>query len=665
MIDESLLKSNFLGRDGFRWWIGQIPPLGAHGDQVNGGGWGNRYRVRIMGYHPYNTVELPDEDLPYAQCLIPTTAGSGAANVATDVKLQPGDVVFGFFLDGDNAQIPVIMGCFGRTSQVPSGEYAGPFQAFTGYTDKIKRPNGTLADDQSNESNARSQKSPRHVSPQQAKAIGDNEVSYFSAIGDVVQLASTGGGGSSIDKISTEVSNFIKKAQNLISVVGSGADYAKKILNREIDRITNKISSIMSGMVNGVVNDLYNKLQPILTKGLELLYRKVYAIVYAATLNGVAAHLAGVAAQRAMIAPVKFLQDQVPCVANKIVEGISSTVKSILTSVVDNVTNFVSCVGEQFVGSLVNDVISRVSSGLSSAIGGVQKILQFFGGFSVGNVVRSGISGLAGLANVGNCNRTFSKFSGVDQWIIGSGPKNKPPTPLEDILKVANEANALAQSAFSSSNDIDKLLNSFSIFGGTPTASGKCDPRPPSRCSAPVINIFGGSGSGASAVPIFGSIVGQNETRTGSIIGVKVTNRGSGYTFPPFVEIIDNCSQGYGAVAKSIINDKGEVEAIYIVSEGENYPINEIQPQYVSDVIILDPGEGYTKGDTAFDNFGNNYELDIFGGAIIGVRPLNRNEITDFPDITIRGTGTGALLRPNLDTEFSGEVKQVIDCITK
>jgi hypothetical protein len=39
--------------------------------------------------------------------LIPTTSGSGAANVCTGVALQPGDVVFGFFLDGDNAQIPV------------------------------------------------------------------------------------------------------------------------------------------------------------------------------------------------------------------------------------------------------------------------------------------------------------------------------------------------------------------------------------------------------------------------------------------------------------------------------------------------------------------------------------------------------------------------------
>ena len=124
MIDESLLKSNFIGRDGFRWWIGQIPPAPYHRQGAEG--WGNRYRVRIMGYHPFYESELKNDELPWAQVMIPTTAGSGAANQSTDVALQPSDVVFGFFLDGDNAQLPVIMGTFGRTNDVTSKDYKGP-----------------------------------------------------------------------------------------------------------------------------------------------------------------------------------------------------------------------------------------------------------------------------------------------------------------------------------------------------------------------------------------------------------------------------------------------------------------------------------------------------------------------------------------------------------
>ena len=128
MIEESFIKSNFIGRDGFRWWIGQIAPEKSQGDQINGSGWGNRYKVRIMGYHPYKESELKSEDLPWAQVLLPTTAGSGAANLAMSVRLSPGDSVFGFFLDGDNAQIPVISGVFGRTNKVSENDFQQPFK---------------------------------------------------------------------------------------------------------------------------------------------------------------------------------------------------------------------------------------------------------------------------------------------------------------------------------------------------------------------------------------------------------------------------------------------------------------------------------------------------------------------------------------------------------
>ena len=27
MDDSNNIKTNFLGKDGFRWWIGQVPPI--------------------------------------------------------------------------------------------------------------------------------------------------------------------------------------------------------------------------------------------------------------------------------------------------------------------------------------------------------------------------------------------------------------------------------------------------------------------------------------------------------------------------------------------------------------------------------------------------------------------------------------------------------------
>ena len=436
MIQESLLKTNFLGRDGFRWWIGQIPPEGAHGGQINGAGWGNRFKVRIMGYHPYDITELPDEDLPWAQCLLPTTSGTGAGNNSTSVKISPGDVVFGFFLDTDNAQTPVILGCFGRTSQVLTSDSPGPFQPFTGYTGKVKKPNGTLKPDQSNEQNAESQKSPRHVSPEQAKNIADDEISYFSAIGDKIQLANTVSN-TTVNKISTEVNNLLNK-------IKAPAIFTN--IKNEINRVTDKIQAITNGLVGNMVNKLFKKMAPLLNQGLKLLYQQVYNLVLAATQNPAIAHAAGVAAQTVMVPPVKKLQETIPCVSGAIINGLGSVVKELLNSMIDNVQNFVSCAANQFTGALVNDIIGKISSGLSSAIGGVQKILQFFPSFGVDNFLRSSSDAIKGLVGLFDCNQSKGKANGiVDQWVIGSGPSNVPAPDFKKILDNANISKGIGQ----------------------------------------------------------------------------------------------------------------------------------------------------------------------------------------------------------------------------
>jgi len=692
MIDESLLKSNFIGRDGFRWWIGQIPPESSHGGQINGAGWGNRFKVRIMGYHPYNTVELSNEDLPWAQCLLPTTSGTGAGNNSTSVKVSPGDTVFGFFLDGDNAQIPVIMGCFGRTSQVPSGDYAGPFQPFTGYTGKVKKPNGTLKPDQSLEQNAESGKSPRSVSPQQAEAIADDEISSFSAIGDKILLGNTVNN-TIIGKISTEVGNLLNK-------IKAPAIFTN--IANEITRVTDKIQAITNGLVGNMVNGLYKGMIPILNSGLQLLYNSVYSIVLAATQNPAEAHLAGVAAQTAMVNPIKAVEQAMPCVAGAIISGLGSLIEEILNSVVDNVQNFVSCAANQFTGVLVNDIIGKISSGLSASLGGIQAILEFIPSFSVDGFLRNSIDSIKGLVGLFDCNQSKGKSNGiVDEWIIGCGPTNAPTPNFDEILENANVTNAIAtagdilggiQGAVGAVTDIvGGVAGAFSAINNIPNQIGGCYTGPPLFCSAPVATIFGGGGTGATAIPLIGAISGS----TGSIIGAKVTDGGSGYRFPPFVEIRDNCNQGYGVVARATINDAGEVDSIYIVSEGENYPTGDLYDNSVSTtantvinsstenqtqslvarnysvnkIIIQNPGQNYISGDTATDQFANEYSIEIFEGSITKIQPINTIVIVnDLPIITIESdTGSGAILRPILDTpsaDFQGEVKQVIDCVT-
>ena len=690
MIEASLLKSNFLGRDGFRWWIGQVPPESAHGNQINKGGWGNRFKVRIMGYHPYDITELPDEDLPWAQVLISTTAGSGAGNNATTVKIAPGDVVFGFFLDGDNAQIPVIMGVFGRTKQVLTSKNAGPFQPFTGYTSKIKNDGKAVKTDQTNEQDADSQKSPRNVSPAQAKVIGSDEISYFSGIGEVIQLAD-GSNNTVISKISTEISNLLNKIKNASAIFLN--------LANEVRFVVQKIQAISNQLVGNMVTAFYKKLAPIINKGLKLLYRQVYNLILAATKIPALAHKAGVAAQNAMVIPVQNIQKIVGSLTGSIVGSLGGTISGLLNAVVDNQTRFVTCASTQFTGALVNDVINKASQGMSSVLGGIGSILKFFPSFSVSGILRTSSDAIKGLVGVLDSNQTKGKAQGmVKQWVIGSGAKNAAAYNFNDILASANfmdaaskategigvannaidaasgligavnSATGVANAVASTAKDVVGPFRELAALSKTPgnkSPSGSCYAGPPVSCGPPVVNIFGGGGLGGAALPIFGSVVGEVGSKTGSIIGVQLTNPGYGYQFPPYVEIVDECGQGYGAVARAVLNDDGTIKYIYIVSEGENYPINEEIPYFIDDVVVEESGNDYTENDTVTDENGNEFAFELYNGSITKITPIN-NSVSDLPVLTVNSsTGSGAVLRPILTTtQRIGTPTKSIDCVS-
>ncbi len=357
-MEDSLLKSNFIGRDGFRWWIGQIPPIDAWENQANGGGWGNRYKVRIMGYHPYSTAELPDDDLPWAGVLLPPGTGTGSGNVSKTVKFNPGDVVVGFFLDGDDGQIPMIMGSFGNSVYAAKNGEQIPFGSFTGRTKYMPKASASvLKATETNDANAKSQQSPQNLSPADAQSKANN-ANYSAASGAVIPLP-TGTADSknesptqkALKKIRTAIEGFVSFLKNLRTAFNDKIDQAKQWIKQEIDTRAQQITEQISGMVAGMVNSGMKKLIKVLQKGLQMLYADVFAKVLAATGNPAAAHLAGVAAQVAMAKPVKAIQDIITCVVNQVVGKMTGFVADILKSVADNVLNFVQCVGDQVIGS--------------------------------------------------------------------------------------------------------------------------------------------------------------------------------------------------------------------------------------------------------------------------------------------------------------------------
>jgi hypothetical protein len=499
-----------------------------------------------------------------------------------------------------------------------------------------------------------------------------------------------------MEKIATELENAIKYLQDLKSFPNLAQEWIDTKVDELCEEISKKIQGITTEIVSGVVNGTYEKLEPALQQGVA----QVYDAAAAAVPNSKSgAHLAGVEAQKAAIEPVKQLQKLIPCLISSIIKSLGSLISDMVCALLKNVANFVSCVIDQFLGGLLNGIIDLIIAGMSTVLGALSLLLSF-SNFNLGNTIRELAEGLLGIPLSLNCGEEETD-PGVEKWTIGSGPTQSLPFDINNILSLANNAKSLVDTVtenplsplesiigpldFLSPNisvpDFNSVLSN--CFGGVPTV-----------CNPPSINIFGGGGIGASALPIFGSISGG----TGSIIGAILTSGGSGYTYPPFVSITDNCRKGYGAVAESVI-ENGKVVAIIINSDGEGYTLGN-QPRVgdvgigtdtgdvgigndtggagsgvtltdqqnitISEVLIINPGYNYQPEDIITDNFGNTYNAVINNGSISSITPINITDITDLPILrVVSKTGSGAKLKPvfGFRTSFQGEIKQVIDCV--
>ena len=123
-MNESLLKSNILGRDGFVWWIGRVASQtvwkNANTLHAVNKSKQQRVKVRIIGYHPWEETEMPENDLPWAEVMQDPQVGSGQGGIGETMSLQGGETAVGFFLDGEEAQQPVIFGLLNRNQEVMS-----------------------------------------------------------------------------------------------------------------------------------------------------------------------------------------------------------------------------------------------------------------------------------------------------------------------------------------------------------------------------------------------------------------------------------------------------------------------------------------------------------------------------------------------------------------
>lgn len=229
-------RTDYLGRDGYTWWVGEVENIKDPSEL-------GRVQVRILGWYTGHkakqayTKEMPTKVLPWAQVLLPTDHAQ-TKSAGTTCGLQPGAWVMGFFLDGDEAQLPIVMGAF-RGFQVKEDPKKKTTAADGSVAEELKTETPQKKDLAGNERNDGNPFPKKQTStPTQPGAPGGEE-----ARGAISAAEETLPGNS----VTNPTKPPVEKQSIADGVAGAGGEGFQIDLERQLTELGNMAATLASG----------------------------------------------------------------------------------------------------------------------------------------------------------------------------------------------------------------------------------------------------------------------------------------------------------------------------------------------------------------------------------------------------------------------------------
>tara|TARA_Y100000287_G_scaffold131076_1_gene106219 strand:+ start:1857 stop:5312 length:3456 start_codon:yes stop_codon:yes gene_type:complete len=552
MIEQGLFKNHFVGRDGFQWWIGQVPDSDSWSanlpDKTVAGnsdpdykGYSERYKVRIMGYHTANKEELPDDDLPWATLMYPVTAGGGSAGHSQTSNIVQGTFVYGFFLDGEDGQQPVIMGCIGYNDyqSVMKNVPDVGFVPFRGVKPDV--PVGAAI---------------RPLS----KATETTGTVTTTVDGQQVKTAAAVNGNEMLSPeapITTESESTNDAAKEKTEVLAQPKTCEKLPVGRIQQSIRNLIYDVeqaKKGLYNfekGAIQELADKEQWINEKiefyaeqiagGLKSIYTEIEKFVEDKVNEALkfAYDIAFPNERAAVKSTSKTILDTISCFFRKLIGQLVQLMTKFLADVVDRVINVSKCFVDNFIGGIfgmLGGIIEGLFSGLTSLISGAVDI----GGEALD--LGSDVLGMVDqLLSFLTCDDR-PECSTVNEWNIITGGNQINKGDITDIVDRAKNLFQETQNVGLQALDNVDMVTDIQI-SQLFNLEDSCNIREV-LCGAPILEFFGSNGVGAAGNLIIGA--------AGDIIGVDMLSFGNGYDADVEAKVIDICGRGSGAVLRPV-----------------------------------------------------------------------------------------------------------------
>ena len=257
---SNLYNPGFVGSQ-FHWWLGQVADSSSWRDNIKDTsyespedvpGWGYRYKVRIIGLHDEGDL-IPDDQLPWAQVMYSVWGGGQGGSFQTP-GIKEGMFVFGFFLDGNDEQVPIIMGVLGNNEKT---KMSGLGQNLTKYA-----PKSAYRDDKTTKTSDSCIKFKKN---NLLRESGDGTLLLTiddfqkSKIEKRVQHISCPKDNDSLSEISTIMENFQNGFQSLTDKLNQYPDAAaSKKVNENITKLITDTASLIAFPVATIMKKIHD-----------------------------------------------------------------------------------------------------------------------------------------------------------------------------------------------------------------------------------------------------------------------------------------------------------------------------------------------------------------------------------------------------------------------
>ena len=485
------------------------------------------------------------------------------------------------------------------------------------------------------------------------------------------------------ERTDTAMKNFFK--------VASKVENFNLDLSTELQKLTKMVGNFSKTFIGKISDSLGQGLVSFIDTSMMNQANLIFKQYQLAQLPRSLALKAVKSFQSSLIGPTNKLFDGLGCLTDKVVGAMSGVISDMLTSMTKNMLNAPTCATQQFIGALTNKIADSMDNVIGPLLGPIQSILSPIGAkFPIKDKIMGGIDFMSKVGGLFKCTLPEKQTSSFKYSIDGllkkdlGGDEHK--SLLDGAMNAAATTNSFLDKAASGLSNFEKAYGKWSIFGSpvdsggaheSAFTGGNCYTGNDFACGPADVDFFGGNGgSGATGNVILGNFLTRFDKddlygsfqKTASIIGVEITDPGSGYSSPPLISFGDKCDQGYGAYGKANIDKNpasptyGQVTSVTMTSIGENYPIDaskttvngQFPEVYIDDIIIEDPGSNYQEGDSISDDIRpvieTNPESPNFG-RIVAIEIVEQIPYNRFPNMNVTSeTGFGAVIRPIMST---------------